>query len=251
MKTASLALTSHLAGELSTLATLVKITCIDGTVMGFTSHDASLTVDGVVYKADSAFDAHALESRQGLSTDNMEIAGMLDDAGIRESDIRAGKYDHARVDVFLCNWADVGQGVVHLRRGWIGEVVMKGGAYQAEIRGLHDLLQRTVGATFTPECRHKLGDAACGLSLSAMTVSGSVTSVMDSARFYDTARSEANGYFRYGLLTWTSGANAGRSMEVKDFSGTLFSLWLPLFEPITAGDHYTVTRGCEIGRAHV
>ena len=245
MKTASPALQAHLEAELSTLATMVKLTRKDGVVMGFTSHDRDLVLSGVTYKAQGGFSASALESRQGLSTDNLEIAGVIGADGLAESDLRAGVYDHARLDVYLCNWADLSQGTMQLRRGWIGEVQLKGGQYLAEVRGLHDLLQRPIGSTFTPECRHQLGDARCGLSLAALTVTGSVTLVSDASLFYDSARSEADATFAYGLLTWLSGANAGLSMEVKSFAGQRFTLWLPMPHDIAEGDQYQVTRGCD------
>lgn len=245
MKTLSPALAAHLKAELSTLARLVKISCRDGTVLGFTDHDRPLVVDGVTYFADSAFQASAMQSRQGLATDNMDIAGILNNDALNETDIAAGKYDHARIDVYLCNWADLSQGVMQLRRGWIGEVVIKGSEYQAELRGLHDLLQRPVGSTFTPECRHRLGDSKCTVNISSYTVAGSVTSALDNGRFYDSARSEGDGYFDYGLLTWTGGANAGRAIEVKSYAGNLFTLWLPQAQIIVPGDAYTVYRGCD------
>ncbi|MBI3419253.1 MAG: DUF2163 domain-containing protein, partial [Proteobacteria bacterium] len=163
MKTLSPELQAHLQQELSTTAILIKITRRDGEILGFTSFDADLMVGGVTYKADAAFQASALESRNALSTDNLSIAGLIDDAAVSDTDILAGRYDHARVDVYLCNWADLTQGLMQLRRGWLGEVTLKGGQYQAELRGLHDLLQRPVGDIFTPTCRHDLGDAQCGV----------------------------------------------------------------------------------------
>lgn len=245
MKTLSAALKTHLAGELATLATLIKITRTDGTVMGFTSFDRDVTVSGVTYRADGAFSASALQNRNALSTDNLEVVGLLDSAYISADDLDAGKYDHARVDVYLCNWADLTQGVMQLRRGWLGEIKRAGGKYEAELRGLHDLLQRTVGQKYSPECRHTLGDANCTVNLAAHTATGSVTSVTSGQQFTDSARSEAAGTFNYGLLSWTSGANSGLGMEVKDFSGGAYTLWLPMPHAIAVGDAYSVYRGCD------
>jgi uncharacterized phage protein (TIGR02218 family) len=245
MKTLSPALHTHLAGELATLATLVKITRTDGVVMGFTSFDRDLTVAGVTYKADGAFQASAIQNRNALSTDNLDLLGMLDSAGISESDLDAGIYDHARVDVYMCNWADVTQGVMQLRRGWLGEIKQISGKYQAELRGLHDLLQRPIGATYTPECRHTLGDTGCTVNLNSIRVIGSVTSMLDASRFNDATRSEADAIFNYGLLTWTSGANNGLSVEVKTFIAQQFTLWLPMGYAIAVGDTYSVYKGCD------
>lgn len=245
MKTISSELQAHLQQELSTTALLIKISRRDGEVLGFTSFDCDLAVDSMTYKADAAFQASALESRNALSTDNLSIAGLIADEAISETDILSGRYDHARVDVYLCNWADVTQGVMQLRRGFIGEVTVKGGQYQAELRGLHDLLQRPVGDRFTPSCRHDLGDAECTVDLGPLTVTGTVTSAASSAVFTDGARTEDDSEFDGGLLTWTSGANAGFATEIKRYEDKAFSLWLAAPFAVAAGDEYAATPGCD------
>lgn len=245
MKTISPALQTHLSKELATLATLIKITRSDAQILGFTSFDKDIVIGGVTYKADGAFQASAIQNRTALSTDNLDIIGMLDNASISDADLRAGLYDHARIDVYLCNWADVSQGTVQLRRGWLGQVKLIGGKFQAELRGLHDLLQRPFGSVYAPECRHTFGDSNCGVSLATQTVTGSVSSVADTSHFTDASRSESDGVFEYGLLTWSSGANAGLSMEVKSFIAKQFTLWLPMPNSIAMGDAYSVYKGCD------
>lgn len=247
MKSISPTLQAHLNGELTTLAYLVKITRTDGVVKGFTSFDRNLIVDGVTYKADGAMTPSALQSTSGLATDNLEITGILNSSDITESDIEAGFYDHARVDVYVCNWADLTQGTLQLRRGWIGQILESSGHYVAEMRGLHDLLQRPVGAYYTPECRYDLGDSSCTVNVTALTVTGVVTAVTDKETFVDSSRTEADGLFNYGKLTWTSGANTGQAMEVKnwDGAGLVFTLWLPMPKAIQVGDAYTVVQGCD------
>lgn len=247
MKSIPTALQEHLDGELTTLACLVKITRADGAVLGFTSCDEDVTLGGVTYKADGAFTPSATQSTSGLATDNLEIAGILSGGAISDGDITAGLYDHARVDVFLCNWADPSQGILQLRRGWIGEVTRAGDSYAAELRGMHDILQRPVGAICTPECRHDLGDAPCGIALAPLTVTGSVTGATDSATFADSSRTEDSGTFAYGRLAWTSGANAGVSCDVKswDLGTQTFVLRLPLAHMPEAGDAYSVSPGCD------
>jgi uncharacterized phage protein (TIGR02218 family) len=245
MKTVSVALQNHLSKELATLATLVKITRTDGAVYAFTTCDKDLVVSGVTYKADGAFQASAIQNRAALSTDNLDILGMLDSTTISEVDLRAGLYDHARIDVYACNWADLTQGIIQLRRGWIGEVKLMGGKYQAELRGLHDLLQRPFGKTYSPECRYGLGDAGCKINVAAYTVTGVVTVITDAALFTDATRSESDGMFNYGLLTWLTGANAGLKIEVKTFAAKQFTLWLPMPNTIAVSDTYSVYKGCD------
>ncbi len=247
MKNISAELQAHLEGELTTLAYLVKITRVDGTVKGFTSHDRDLTLDGVAYKAESALTPSAIESRAGLAVDNLEVTGILDSDEMKDEDIESGLYDFARIDVYACNWADLAQGPVQLRRGWLGQVSRMGTHYVAELRGLHDLLQRPIGDYYTPECRFDLGDARCCVALAALTVTGSVTGAADNARFTDASQTAASGAFAYGKLTWISGNNAGASMDVKawDLDAKLMTLWLPMPKNIQTGDAYAVTPGCD------
>ncbi|MBV8061588.1 MAG: DUF2163 domain-containing protein [Alphaproteobacteria bacterium] len=247
MKNITPTLAAHLTSECTTLAWLIKLTRRDGTVIGFTTCDKPLTVAGVTYQADGAITASAMTSSDKLATDNLEINGILSDAGLDDADIEAGLYDHARVDVYVCNWADLTQGVVQMRRGWLGQIVRSGVQYVAELRGLHDNLQRVIGDYYTAECRHDLGDSGCGVVLATQTVTGSVTLVADNATFGDTTRTEGEGVFNYGKLIFTSGANQGLSMEVKGWTALTqtFVLWLPMPNPIQVGDTYSVYSGCD------
>lgn len=54
-----------------------------------------------------------------------------------------------------------------------------------------------------------------------------------------------SGYFDYGVLTFTSGANNGRSMEVRQYTEGMITLSLPMPYPIEVGDTYTMTPGCD------
>lgn len=55
----------------------------------------------------------------------------------------------------------------------------------------------------------------------------------------------ALGYFAYGSVTFTSGQNAGFSMEVKTFAPGVVTLAMAMPYPIAVGDTYTITPGCD------
>ncbi|QQR69860.1 MAG: DUF2163 domain-containing protein [Alphaproteobacteria bacterium] len=248
MKTLPPALAAHLGGDVLTLAWIATITRADGVVLGLTSFERDVTVEGLTYRAAPGFRPGPLEDRADLATGTQEILGIFDDAALTEEDIRAGRYDGAQIEMALINWADSAAGRIVMRRGWIGQIVHDGDSYHAEMRGLHDRLQQPIGAWLLPECRHSLGDAGCRVSPTGWTVTGSVTAVTvtDRAQFTDAARAEAAGHFAYGRLTFTGGANAGLAAEVKDFAaGGQFSLWLAMPHDISAGDTYSVTAGCD------
>lgn len=55
----------------------------------------------------------------------------------------------------------------------------------------------------------------------------------------------AMGYFSYGTVKWTGGANAGYSMEVKRSSPGVVALTMAMPNPIAVGDTYSIVAGCD------
>ncbi len=239
------ALKTHYQGEVLTVATCWKITRADGVVMGFTDHDVALTVGGVTYEPASGFTRSAIGARADLSVDTTDIVGLLDSATITEADLLAGKYENAVIEQFQVNWADTSMGIVILGYGRIGQVQKLRNSFKAEVRGLTQALQQTIGERYSRYCRADLGDARCGVTLATYTVTGAVTAVTSQQVFTDSARAEAAGYFNYGLLTWTGGNNLGLKKEVKTFSGGLFTLFDAMPYAIQIGDTYSVYAGCD------
>lgn len=245
MKACSPALRQHLDGEVTRLATLWRITRQDGAVLAFTDHDRDLVVDGVAYRAASGFTPSGIASSAGLAVDNLEIQSVLDSDDIREDELMAGLYDNAAVEIMLVNHADPGMGRLFARKGTLGEVRTTDHGFVAELRGMSEAFATTVGQLYTPTCRADLGDGRCRIDLSSRTVAGSVTALSSRRRFADGGRGEAAGWFTHGLLTWTGGANAGAAMDVKDFAGGWFELFLPMPRDIAVGDGYRVHWGCD------
>ena len=162
MKSASTALAAHLAGEVTTLATCWRIARTDGQVFRFTDHDRDLLVEGETYRASTGYSRTAVASDADLAVDNLEVEGVFDSEELSEADLRAGRFDRAEVRIFLVNWADPGQGVLKLRRGWFGEVVLgEQGIFRTELRGLTQALAQRIGELYGPECRADLGDHRC------------------------------------------------------------------------------------------
>jgi len=246
MKTISSGLAAHLAGEVTTLATCWKLTRTDGSIMGFTDHDQDIVVDAVSYVAASGFTPTAIENQARLAVDNLDVEGMLDSGNITEADIMAGKYDFAEVEIFMVNYTDLTQGTLPLRRGWLGEVTLRNGQFSAEVRGLSQRLSQTVGELYSPSCRAQFGDNRCTVNLTSHTVTGTVSAVTSNQVFEDDTRAEVAGSFTFGRITFTSGANDGLSMEVKEhMGGGKLILVMPMPYDVQTGDSYSLIKGCD------
>ena len=261
MKAASGALAAHLAGTVTTIATCWKVTRTDAQVFGFTSHDADLTIDGVTYAAATGITRSAIDSKAGMQVDNLEAQGFLDSDAITNESLRAGDWDHAEVRVFEVNWADLSMGTLRQLRGWLGQVTVEGNAYKAELRGMFSALNASVSEPYSPGCTARLGDARCGKDLTDYTTTGTVFTVASNRAFAtdlpaQTVRLTPSstgappaGYFDAGLLTWTTGANTGRRIEVKSYAvGGDIELQLAMSEAIAIGDTFSVQSGCKKDR---
>ncbi len=246
MKTAGSPLATHIAGETTTLATCWKVTRRDGAIFGFTDFDKDLTVDSLLYQARSGYTRSAIHTIANLAVDNLDIESAIDSETLSAADLRAGVWDGATVEIFLVNWANLANGKIILKRGTIGEVELKDTLFRAELRGLSQALSQQIVELYTPDCRADLGDARCKINLAALTVTGAVTAATDRRSFADSARGESVNHWNGGLLTWTSGANVGRKMEVKAFgSGGTFTLFLPMPSIVAVGDNYSLRPGCD------
>ncbi|MGQ7792913.1 DUF2163 domain-containing protein [Faunimonas sp. B44] len=251
MKSFSPALAAHLASGATTLCQCWRIVRGDGIVLGFTDHDRPVAFDGVEHEPASGLDASEAVAHAGLQVGGLEVAGALTSDRISAADLEAGLYDNARVETWLVNWAAPAER--HLMRvGSIGEVRREDGAFTAEIRSLAHQLDQPQGRLFRFTCDADLGDARCGVSLSDPAFAASATVTGTDGRGWIRSAALAgrpDGLFTGGLVTFSSGANAGRRVEVDRHSAEgaagLLSLWLPAPAAIAPGDGFTVTAGCD------
>jgi uncharacterized phage protein (TIGR02218 family) len=251
MRNIPAALQAKLDSGVTTLAHCWMLTRRDDVVLGFTDHDRDLLVNGVSCRAGTGFAASEASNRFDLSIDGAEISGALDDDFLREADLVAGRFDAADIETWLVDWSEPSLKVL-TARGKLGEVRREGAAFTAELRGLADLLSQERGRLYTAKCGADLGDGRCRADLGnpAWRGTGSVAALRGTSIFTAAGLdSFTEGLFSGGRLIWSSGANAGLAIEVKQHRITAaqvrLSLWQAMAEPILPGDSFVVTAGCD------
>ena len=247
MKTLSPDFQTHLSSGTTTLCWCWKLVRRDGQVQGFTDHDAALSVDGVNYEAVSGFVASEVQSTLGLAVDNLSVLGALSSASLNEDDLAAGLYDDADIEIWRVNWAVPTQRVL-MRKGNLGEVRRGKTGFQAEVRGLAHRLNQPVGRVYAYACDADLGDQRCAkdISSSAFSATGTVGAVVDARRFAVSGiASYASGWFSAGKLSFTSGGNAGRAMEIKRHTAFGIELWQAMSTSVATGDAVSLVAGCD------
>lgn len=256
MKTLDAGTLAHIQAETTTLCLCWLITRRDGVVKGFTSNvdDLSVNLGGgsVTYKAATGTMVSNLQTSTGRGIDNLAAYGIINSNDITEADLLKGLYDDARVQIALVNYVDPSQFVI-LATGFLGEVKVGRKAFETEVRTLLVRANQQVGKVCSPLCRVKvLGDSECTVNLASFTFASQTVSSVVSRSQFRTASAGVVGkpafYFAYGKLTWTSGANAGKSVEVRSHdTGSPCLLTLAEIMPfdIQVGDAFTIIAGCD------
>lgn len=248
------AVKAHYSRGTTTRATCFKVTRRDGVVLAATGHDETLRIDGIDYLSTSAYSPSDVVSRSDMSPDNLEIEGFLASPSITRADVKSGLWDLAKVEIFSINFRDLTEGKDYIREGTLGEVRAGTFRFTAELRGLLQALSRQIVQKTSRTCLNDFCDngrtvgpdePGCRLNLADFTVTGTVDASANPRTFTDAARAEAADTYTGGKVTFTSGANAGRSMEIKQHAGGgVFTLQQAMPDPIAPTDAYEMSEGC-------
>lgn len=244
-------LAAHLSREVTTVCHCWRLTRTDGWVRGYTDHDRPLTIGATLYAPQTGLAASEARDTLGLAVDTVDVEGALSSDDISEEDIAAALYDGATVETFLVNWRQPADFVL-LRRATVAKITRTDGRFVAELESLAHALDRPSGRYVSRSCNAELGDARCGFDLDNpdFTGAGAVEAHQAPSTLIVTGLDGFDaGWFAHGVLTWTTGANAGRSERVeehrKDATGTTLVL-RPRSRIVAAeGDTFSVAAGCD------
>lgn len=243
------ALQTHLDQEATTLCTLTRVECKDGTVLGFADLDANVVYDdgdgSVTYYAENGgFSLARVTASADTSVDNSELQGWVSATGITEASIRAGLFDYARVRIYRVNYMDLTNGHEIVATGTAGETTYSENGWRTEFRAIKQQLKQTFSNLYSIACPVKFGSTKCGKAFTWASGTVSLVGLETDRVFEDSSRTEADAFYNLGVVEWLTGDNAGIEMEVDTFAADAFALSLPLPYPISIGDTYQVRKDC-------
>lgn len=232
-----------LAADLTHLALCWRLVRGDGVALGFTSHDRRLLVDGLWHEARPGMSPSAIVLGDGLAADDMEVAGAMSSGALTRADLLAGRWDGARLKLFLVDWRAPDAGHHLLAEGKLGDVAVGEGAdagFVAELLGAGAALAATAVETCSPECRAELGDARCRANMRSRERIAVVAAIQPD-RLQLSGVQPAD--LVQGELWILDGPAAGLGRRLlADVEG-----WLLLDEPlpVQVGDRVLARKGCD------
>ncbi len=241
----------HLATGATTLCRCWRLIGQNGTTLGFTDHDRDISFGGTTYAAMSGMEGAEVETQLGLAIGGTEVSGALNSDALTDVQILSGVWDNATVETWLVNWGDINTRIL-LDIGQIGEIRRSDHSFVAEVRGLAHRFDEDRGRIFQSGCNADLGDTRCGINLESATLKSSgAVSGSDGRLTLDIPLATAfvSGWFESGSITFTSGANAGAVIEIRQHRvnslTTSLVLWRPAISPINIGDTVVLRAGCD------
>lgn len=244
------ALVDHLASGATHVCHCWAVRRRDGFTLGFTDHDRALAFDSIDFLPENGLSARAIASTTGLAVNNSEAIGVLQSDAITEADIDAGRYDAAEVTIWLVCWDDVSARRVKFF-GTIGEITRANGGFQAELRGLTDMLNQPQGRSYMRGCNAVLGEARCGVDLGKpwFSTEAPLSDLEKGCLRFDDIGTYAATWFEGGTVTVLSGEGSGlrgviKRDEVKGSTREI-TLWEPLRTDLAVGDRVRIVAGCD------
>jgi uncharacterized phage protein (TIGR02218 family) len=246
------ALPAHLSTSLTTgVTTLCRcwlLTRRDGFTLGVTDHDRDLVIEGVLFEANGGFAASATEAGAGMAIGGGEIDGVLTSERIVAGEIEAGLYDSAEVRRYLVDWTQPALDFL-ADAATLGEIRHGDGRFVAETRNAFHAYDQERGRLYAAACSAELGDARCAVDLTGppFRVERTVSASDGHGNLIAEAVGLAEaGFFTRGMVTFLTGANAGRRASVKDHrAGGELVFWQRFGAEIMPGDSFAVTAGCD------
>jgi uncharacterized phage protein (TIGR02218 family) len=216
----------------------------DGVALGFTTHDRDLRRGGLVYRAAPGMLPSSISITDGFDAESLDVEGALTSDAISAADLSAGRWDGASVQVFMVDWEAPNGDILAVARGELGEVSIKAGAFEAELRSAIAQLDAPVAEQTSPGCRARLGDKRCRIDMAGRTLLTRIVAT-PAADMIEVAEAGAGNEYGFGRLRWLGGPNSGLASEVLQSVGAVLTLAEPPAFQAVAGDLVEIAEGCD------
>lgn len=231
------------------------ITLPGGTVLRYSGSDVALTYGGNTYALGPGISRARLRWVVGVEVSTLDIT-ITDVVGTTINGqpllafIRARGLYGARVVLDRVFWGASNTGPVGALLyfpGRVAECDVDRAEARITVKSDLELLDVMIPRDlYQPGCLNTVYDALCGASRAAFTSTAAATGATDARRItFAHAMGQASGYFDQGVITMTSGPNAGQARTVKAHTPGAITVLQPWPFAVAAGDNFNVVAGCD------
>ena len=219
-------------------------------MLGFTSLDRDIVIDGVTYYGNVAITPTATTQDIDINDNNLEINGFIDPSLISDVDLRMGKFTGQKVEVFVGDFVSKTKIKTLVKGDW-GGATKDNLKWQVTINTDADKLDVPLTNVISPHCRWtgRLDNPRCGVDKNAFAVTGTITGGINIRAFETDMTIAIPSIFNWpsggGYLIASTGNNAGFRLEIDNVTeaGMVTTLKFPPFA-WQVGDELTIYPGC-------
>ncbi len=234
-----------LQGPLTSAAYGWRLERRDGVTLGFTSHDSDVEMDGLVLRASPGMMPSSITQSIGMEVDGLDVRGALTADAIRADDLGAGRWDAARLSIFLFDWTDPSADVRMLAVGELGAISHSSSEFEAEFKGPAAKLDIAVAPYTSPGCRADFCDADCGLNAAQFTHQAKIASVIGSVIGLAAPLPGGHANFAFGKMRWLDGANCSLWSDILSANASSIELMVPPPFLAPPGGRVELIEGCD------
>lgn len=248
MKSISENLKRVLENDTINIAKCFKFTLVDGTLLGFTEYSEDIAINGLKYIACCGLNNLNSSSFSDITCSNSKVVASLDNIDIGGNFLSVYNFDGANIEIFIVDRDHLEYGELNITNGFIDSIEIVDDRVFFNIKGVLSILEKSIGEMYSPLCRANFCDKKCSLNINNYNFSGSITAIISYNIFYtnnSVIKQKEKNYFKYGYLTFTSGKNSGKSIEIKQSDSGNITLNSSLRELINVGDNFTIICGCD------
>lgn len=230
----------------------------NGTTYRWSSLDAPIQLGSRTFELGPGITRNSIKWRAGITTDTLSVT-ITDNVGTviggkpLMSFIAARGFDNAAVTlerVFYRSGDMTPTGSLIWFAGDVDDGEVDRNAATLTIASFTRRLEVAVpNGVYQTQCLNRVFDGRCGLSAAAWTASGAATGTSNTAQnsfpHNLNATTYPAGWGTLGLITMTSGANAGVQRTCKLQNTSVLQSLQPWPAPVAAGDTFTLRAGCD------
>jgi len=225
-----------------------KITLKDGKTIAFTTASEDFIYENLKYNHISADDISTVNTNLDINNDAANFSNFIHSDLIDANDILSGRYDSAKVELFILDLQNLEKGKVVLMTGKISDIQFKNEIFIVNVKGLKDEINKVIGDVYSPLCRAKFCDKKCKLNGANFEFNGQINAVIDNTTFQTRSKiiiEKPNDYFENGIIEFLDGNNVQQKIEIKQFNNGVFMLFTEPPYKLAIGDTFKAIAGCD------
>lgn len=203
--------------------------------------------NGTIYQSTVGYEFTGYQATDSMSPSVVDLEGIAGFAGIDKDSIASGYFDNARCYLFATSWTNPVEDYEPVVCTILGKTTLEDDKFKIEEMALIDVLNQSVGKTYTPTCQKRFGGQEyAGCKKVPTVVTTTVQAVTNHFTIKADGLTNPHDFFGEGSIRFLSGNNFGtKALEIKTHTAAgVITTHEPFYYLPEVGNQIEITEGC-------